>query len=156
MLGPMVNPAFPKNQLVGVFNLELLRMYSYLYQNTDINYTILHALDGYDEISLTGPTTVIRNTTETMITPEFFGVETLNQSDIYGGDSVASSAKIFTQILDGQGSEAQNNVVCANAAMAIATVTKKSVEDSFGMAKDALLNGKAKEKFERLVELSRK
>lgn len=155
MLGPMVNPAFPKNQLVGVFNLELLRMYSYLYQNTDINYTILHALDGYDEISLTGPTKVIRNTTETMISPEFFGLNTLNQSEIYGGDSVASSANIFTQILDGQGSEAQNNVVCANAAMAIATVTKKSVEDSFGMAKDALLSGKAKEKFERLVEISK-
>lgn len=155
MLGPMVNPAFPKNQLVGVFNLELLRMYSYLYQNTDINYTILHALDGYDEISLTGPTKVIRNTTETMISPEFFGLNTLNQSEIYGGDSVASSANIFTQILDGQGSEAQNNVVCANAAMAIATATKKSVEDSFGMAKDALLSGKAKEKFERLVEISK-
>lgn len=155
MLGPMVNPAFPKNQLVGVFNLELLRMYSYLYQNTDINYTILHALDGYDEISLTGPTKVIRNTTETMISPEFFGLNTLNQSEIYGGDSVTAAAHIFTQILDGQGSEAQNNVVCANAAMAIATVTKKSVEDSFGMAKDALLNGKAKEKFKRLVEISR-
>ncbi|MEO8772891.1 MAG: anthranilate phosphoribosyltransferase [Gelidibacter sp.] len=155
MLGPMVNPAFPKNQLVGVFNLELLRMYSYLYQNTDINYTILHALDGYDEISLTGPTKVIRNTSETMITPDFFGLDTLNQSDIYGGDSVEAAAKIFTNILNGQGSDAQNNVVCANAAMAIATVTKKSVEDSFGLAKESLLGGSAKDKFERLVEISK-
>lgn len=154
MLGPMVNPSFPKNQLVGVFNLELLRMYSYLYQNTDINYTILHALDGYDEISLTGPTKVIRNTTETMISPQLFGVNTLKQSDIYGGDSVASAAKIFTTVLDGQGNEAQNNVVCANAAMAIATVTKKSVEDSYDLAKETLLSGKAKQKFERLVVLS--
>ncbi len=155
MLGPMVNPAFPKNQLVGVFNLELLRMYSYLYQNTDINYTILHALDGYDEISLTGPTKVIRNTSETMINPEFFGVNTLVQSDIYGGYSIEDAAKIFTQILNGQGSEAQNNVVCANAAMAIATTTKKSVEESFGLAKESLLGGKAKAKFERLVEISK-
>ena len=155
MLGPMVNPAFPKNQLVGVFNLELLRMYSYLYQNTAINYTLLHALDGYDEISLTGPTKVIRNNSETMISPEFFGVNTLQQSDIYGGDSIEDAAKIFTQILNGKGSDAQNNVVCANAAMAIATVTKKSIEDSFEIAKESLLAGKAKEKFERLVELSK-
>ena len=155
MLGPMVNPAFPKNQLVGVFNLELLRMYSYLYQNTDINYTILHALDGYDEISLTGPTKVIRNSSETMISPDFFGVDTLNQSDIYGGDSVEAAAKIFTHILNGEGSDAQNNVVCANAAMAIATTTNKSVKDSFGLAKESLLGGKAKDKFERLVEISK-
>lgn len=154
MLGPMVNPAFPKNQLVGVFNLELLRMYSYLYQNTDINYTILHALDGYDEISLTGPTKVIRNASETMITPDFFGVNTLDQSAIYGGDSVEIAAKIFTQILNGQGTDAQNNVVCANAAMAIATVNNSSVEDSFALAKESLLSGKAKTKFEKLVEIS--
>lgn len=154
MLGPMVNPAFPKNQLVGVFNLELLRMYSYLYQNTDINYTILHALDGYDEISLTGPTKVIRNASETMITPDFFGVNTLDQSAIYGGDSVETAAKIFTQILNGQGTDAQNNVVCANAAMAIATVNNSSVEDSFALAKESLLSGKAKTKFEKLVEIS--
>ena len=154
MLGPMVNPAFPKNQLVGVFNLELLRMYSYLYQNTDINYTILHALDGYDEISLTGPTKVIRNASETMISPDFFGVNTLDQSAIYGGDSVETAAKIFTQILNGQGTDAQNNVVCANAAMAIATVNNSSIEDSFALAKESLLSGKAKTKFEKLVEIS--
>ncbi len=155
MLGPMVNPAFPKNQLVGVFNLELLRMYSYLYQNTDINYTILHALDGYDEISLTGPTKVIRNSSETMITPDYFGVNTLVQSDIYGGDSIESAAKIFKDILDGQGNEAQNNVVCANAAMAIATATQKSVTESFDLAKESLLSGKAKNKLERLVKISK-
>ena len=123
MLGPMVNPSFPKHQLVGVFNLELLRMYGYLYQNTDKNYTILHALDGYDEISLTGPTKVIRNDSEYIINPEDFGLENLNQSEIHGGNSVATSAKIFTHILKGQGTDSQNNVVCANAAMAISTVT---------------------------------
>lgn len=156
MLGPMVNPAFPKNQMVGVFNLELLRMYSYLYQNTDKNYTILHALDGYDEISLTGPTKVIRNASETMITPEFFGVNSLKQSDIYGGDSIASAANIFTEVLDGKGTEAQNNVVCANAAMAIATATQKPEKESFELATEALLGGKAKEKFDKLVEISGK
>ena len=149
MLGPMVNP------LVGVFNLELLRMYGYLYQNTDKNYTILHALDGYDEISLTGPTKVIRNDSEYIINPEDFGLENLNQSEIHGGNSVATSAKIFTHILKGQGTDSQNNVVCANAAMAISTVTKKSIEDSFELAKESLLGGKAKQSFDKLVKLSK-
>ncbi|TYA58255.1 anthranilate phosphoribosyltransferase [Formosa maritima] len=154
MLGPMVNPSFPKHQMVGVFNLELLRMYGYLYQKTDKNYTILHALDGYDEISLTGPTKIIRNTSEYMISPEDFGVETLNQDNIHGGNSVATSAKIFTHILKGQGTEAQNNVVCANAAMAITTVTDIPIENSFELAKESLLRGKALNSFKTLVKLS--
>ena len=155
MLGPMVNPSFPKYQMVGVFNLELLRMYGYLYQNTDKNYTILHALDGYDEISLTGPTKVIRNTSEYIINPEDFELELLNQNEIYGGNSVATSAKIFTNILKGQGTDSQNNVVCANAAMAIATVTNNTIKDSFELAKESLLRGKALNSFKTLVELSK-
>ena len=155
MLGPMVNPAFPKNQMVGVFSLELLRLYGYLYQNTDKNYTILHALDGYDEISLTCPTKVIKNSTEQMLNPEHFGLESLQQSDIHGGNSIVSSAKIFTHILNGQGTDAQNNVVCANAAMAIDTVKQNGIQDSFELAKESLLSGKAKEKFETLVKLSK-
>ncbi len=120
MLGPMVNPAFPKNQMVGVFNLELARMYGYLYQNTDKTFTVLHALDGYDEISLTGSTKTISNETESMITPEDFGVEPISASEITGGDDVAGSARIFMAVLNGKGTEAQNNVVCANAGVAIA------------------------------------
>ena len=122
MLGPMVNPAFPKNQMVGVFNLELARMYGYLYQNTDKNFTVLHALDGYDEISLTGDTKTISNTSEGILAPRDFGVQKITQEEIIGGDDVAESAQIFMQILQGKGTEAQNNVVCANAGVAIATV----------------------------------
>lgn len=155
MLGPMVNPSFPKHQMVGVFNLELLRMYSYLYQNTDKNYSILHTLDGYDEISLTGPTKVIQNNSEYMITPEDFGLESLNQNAIHGGNSISSSAKIFTHILNGQGTEAQNQVVCANAAMAIKTVTNKSFEESFHLAEESLISGRALNSFKTLAELSK-
>lgn len=154
ILGPMVNPSFPQNQMVGVFSLELLRLYGYLYQNTDKNYSIVHALDGYDEISLTGPAKVIDNTSEFMIGPEQFGVETLTQHAIHGGATVASSAKIFTHILNGHGTEAQNNVVCANAAMAIDTVKKVGIAESFELAKEALFSGKAKQKFEMLVRIS--
>lgn len=155
MLGPMVNPAFPKNQMVGVFSLELLRMYSYLYQNTDKNYSIIHALDGYDEISLTSTAKIVNNQSEQVLTASDFGVSELKQTDIYGGDSVASSAEIFNKVLDGLGTEAQNNVVCANAALAISTVNNTSINDSFQLAKEALMSGKAKQSFKTLVELSK-
>ncbi|MGA8853917.1 MAG: anthranilate phosphoribosyltransferase, partial [Christiangramia sp.] len=154
MLGPMVNPAFPKNQLVGVFSLELARMYAYLYQNTDKNYTILHALDGYDEISLTGETKSISNNSERVLKPSDFGVSELKQSEIAGGGSIESSAEILTNILKGKGTEAQNNVVCANAGMAIATSRNLSPQDGFQAAKESLESGKAFESFKKLQELS--
>lgn len=154
MLGPMVNPAFPQNQLVGVFNLELARMYAYLYQNTNTNFTILHSLDGYDEISLTGPTKTISNHMEGMLNPEDFGVSLLSQKEIEGGKTIEESAEIFNTIISGKGNEAQNNVVCANAAMAISTVTKCSPKEGFELAKESLFSGKGLKALNRLKELS--
>lgn len=155
MLGPMVNPSFPKNQMVGVFNLELQRLYGYLYQQTDKNYSIVHALDGYDEISLTGKTKVISNHSETMFTPEDLGVKQITQASIYGGDSVEDAAKIFISVISGNGTEAQNNVVCANAGLAIATSKQISHQDGFQLAKESLLSGKAKSTLNNLIELSK-
>ncbi|MBA4276352.1 anthranilate phosphoribosyltransferase [Flavobacterium sp.] len=155
MLGPMINPSFPKNQLVGVYNLELARMYAYLYQNTDINFTILHALDGYDEISLTGPTKTITGQMEAVLKPEDFGVKQLLQSEIEGGKTIEESAEMFINIISGKGTEAQNNVVCANAAMAIATVNGSSPLESFELAKESLLSGKALVALNKLQELSK-
>ena len=154
MLGPMVNPAFPKNQLVGVFSLELARMYGYLYQNTDKNFTILHALDGYDEISLTGATKTISNTTEGILEPSDFGVEALNASEISGGNSIENSAKIFVDILESNGSIPQNNVVCANAGMAIATSTGCTPKEGFIKAQESLNSGMALKSLKKLQELS--
>ncbi len=155
MLGPMVNPAFPKNQMVGVFNLELARMYGYLYQNTDKKFTVLHALDGYDEISLTGATKLISNASESMLTPADFGVNTVLQEEIVGGEDIAESAQIFLNVLGGKGTEAQNNVVCANAGVAIATATNISPKAGFEKAKESLLGGKGLEALKKLQELSR-
>ncbi len=155
MLGPMVNPAFPPNQIVGVFNLELARMYGYLYQNTDKNFTIIHALDGYDEISLTGNTKTIANATEGMLTPNDFGVQALQQKDIQGGTTIEASAKIFMNILNGKGTEAQNNVVSANAGMAIATVKNITPKDGFDIAKESLLSGKGLNTLKIVQELSK-
>ncbi|MFH6961885.1 anthranilate phosphoribosyltransferase [Flavobacterium plurextorum] len=154
MLGPMVNPSFPQNQLVGVFNLELARMYAYLYQNTNVNFTILHSLDGYDEISLTGPTKIITSHMEGMLNPEDFNVRLLSQTEIEGGKTIEESAAIFTNIISGKGNEAQNNVVCANAAMAISTVTKCSPKEGFELAKESLFSGKGHQALKKLQELS--
>lgn len=154
MLGPMVNPAFPKNQIVGVYNLELARMYGYLYQNTDKKYSILNALDGYDEISLTGDTKIISNGSEAMLGPADFGVEGVSQKDISGGKDVAGSAEIFMQVLQGKGSRAQRDVVCANAGLAIATVEGCSPKEGFEKAKDSLMGGKGLEALKKLQKLS--
>ncbi|WP_291961502.1 anthranilate phosphoribosyltransferase [Maribacter sp.] len=155
MLGPMVNPAFPKNQMVGVFNLELARMYGYLYQKTDKNFTVLHALDGYDEISLTGNTKTISNHTESMLKPSDFGVKQIKQSDIVGGDSIDSSAQIFLNVLQGKGTEPQNNVVCANAGIAIATVKNLTPLEGFEKAKESLLGGHGLAALKKIQELSK-
>lgn len=154
MLGPMVNPAFPKNQMVGVFNLELARMYGYLYQNTNKNFTVLHALDGYDEISLTGATKTISNNSEGILNPEDFGIKAVEQSQIAGGETIGESAKIFMDILEGKGSEAQNNVVCANAGIAIATVNGISPKEGFESASESLLSGKGLIALKKLQDLS--
>lgn len=155
MLGPMVNPSFPNNQLVGVFNLELARMYAYLYQNTNVNFTILHSLDGYDEVSLTGPTKIITSTMEGMLNPSDFGVRLLAQSEIEGGKTIEESAEMFSTIISGKGTDAQNNVVCANAAMAIATVTKCTPQEGFELAKESLFSGKGYKALQTLQELSK-
>lgn len=155
MLGPMVNPSFPKNQMLGVFNLELLRLYSFLYQNTDKNYNIVYALDGYDEISLTGMAKIVSNRTETLFSPEDLGVSKVTQEAIFGGNTIADAAKIFIDIINNKGTEAQNNVVCANAGLAIATTKQISHKEGFELAKESLLTGKAKASLDKLIELSK-
>lgn len=154
MLGPMVNPVLPKYQMVGVFNLELARMYGYLYQNTDRKYSILHALDGYDEISLTGSVKWIGNHTEKVLEPSDFGMDVLNQDQIYGGESIEEAAVIFMNVLEGKGTMAQKQVVCANAALAIATAKEVSLSEATSIALSSLENGKALQAFKNLQKIS--
>jgi len=154
MLGPMVNPSFPKNQMVGVFNLELARMYGYLYQTTDKNYAILHDLAGYDEISLTNRTKMITNKEDKIFSPADLGIMGIEQKDIYGGKTIKESAGIFSQVLNGYGTEAQTNVVCANAGMAIAVANNIDHQTGFELAKEALLNKKALAAFKTLLDIN--
>ena len=155
MLGPMVNPSFPKNQMVGVFNLELLRLYGYLYQNTDKNYSIVHALDGYDEISLTGNTKVISNHSETLFSPEDLGISAITQESIFGGDTIEDAANIFMNVIQGKGTESQNNVVCANAGLAIATTKQINHKEGYELAKESLFSGKALKALQIIQKLSK-
>ena len=153
MLGPLVNPAKPENQLVGVFNLELARVYAYLYQKSTTKYTIVNALEGYDEISLTCDFKTFSAEGEKINTVEGLGFEKLNPSEITGGDTVAASAKIFTDVLNGDGTFAQNNVVLSNAALAIKTIgPEKTFADCYYEAEEALMNKKALNSFNVLLQ----
>jgi len=152
MLGPLVNPSSPQNQLVGVFNLEVARIYNYLLQETSQNYGIVYSLDGYDEVSLTSNFKLLTKGNEELIAPQDLGLKRLEQSEIFGGDSVEEAAKIFVSILDGKGTEAQNNVVLANAAYALKTFdASKSFKTAFEEAKDSLFGLKAKESLKKLI-----
>src|SRR5579862_511430 len=154
MLGPMVNPAFPKFQLVGVYNLEMARIYNYLLQQTEGRFTIIHSLDGYDEISLTNDTKVITNEGEKIMTPEQLGKRMVEASDIYGGANAEESARVFLKILKREGSWAQNAVVLANAGMALnCTGAYRNYEDAYAAAVDSLESGKAFDSLMKLIEM---
>lgn len=153
MLGPMVNPAFPTRQLVGVFNLELARQYGYLYQQTEKEFLILHSLGGYDEISLTSPFKYFYNGGEELGSASLLGLPQLNASDLTGGSSMDESAKIFMNVLEGKGSKQQNAVVIANAGMALYCANQKSgLPNAIAEAKESLESGKALAAFKKLIE----
>lgn len=156
MLGPMVNPAFVKKQLVGVFSLELARLYGYLYQRIDTDFAIVHSLDGYDEISLTDGFKVIQKDREKIIYPQELGLRTFQETELHGGNTVDEAAKIFLNILEGKGTEAQTQVVAANAALAL-HVGKNydSLEESLGISLEIILSGKAMATFKKFVELNK-
>lgn len=152
MLGPMVNPAFPSRQLVGVFSLELARQYGYLYQNASKDFVILHSVDGFDEVSLTGPLKIFYNAGEKILTPADMGLPELKYDDIRGGQSVEESAAIFKAVLEGQATPAQNQAVIANAAMALyAANQSEGLLRAVERASDALESGKALETFKKLM-----
>jgi anthranilate phosphoribosyltransferase len=154
MLGPMANPANPSFQLVGVYNLEMARIYNYLLQLSSKSFTIIHSLDGYDEISLTNDTKVITQEGERIMTPEQLGKRMVSPQDISGGNSVEEAAKIFTTILKGEGTWAQNAVVLANAAMALHCTGKyKTYDEAYNAAVESLENGRANGCLVKLIDM---
>jgi anthranilate phosphoribosyltransferase len=154
MLGPMVNPANPQYQLVGVYNLEMARIYNYLLQQTGKAFTIIHGLDGYDEISLTNDTKVITQNGEKVLSAEELGKRTVSAADITGGNTVEEAANTFLKILQGKGSWAQNAVVLANASMALqCTGHYKTYNEAYNAAVESLEGGKAYQQLQKLISL---
>lgn len=152
MLGPLVNPANPKYQSVGVFSLELARLYGYIYQKTDKQFSILHALDGYDEISLTGDFKLINNLAEQIITLKDLGIDAIKPEQISGGNTVEEAATVFKNILEGEGTKAQNQVVLANAALAIQTFDMtKHFTECYGEAEESLISKRALNSLQALI-----
>ena len=154
MLGPLVNPARPRLQSVGVFNLQLARNYEYLFQTeSDKKYAILHAHDGYDEVSLTSNTRVATHDGVKDLSPQDFNLNQLKADQIYGGNTVKEAAKIFTNVLENKATPEQQNVVIANAATAISIARNISLKQAVIVAKDSLESGKALSSFKNLLNI---
>ena len=155
LLGPLVNPCRPQNQLLGTADLTQMRLYTNVYQTLDINYGVVNSLDGYDEISLTGDFKVAANSSEKIYTPENFGFKRAQMSEIYGGQTAEEAKAIFDNVLMDKATEAQKNVVIANAGFAIHIINQqKSVEDCMAEARESIESGRALATLKKFVELN--
>lgn len=152
LLGPLVNPSCPKNQITGVYNLEIARLYGYIFKNTNKNFSIVYSLDGYDEISLTGGFKLINNFSEIISDCNYFKLQKSMAKDILGGKSIKDSANIFKNILSGKGTNNQVNVVLANSSLAIQTITNKDIDECIEIAKESIESGKAYISLKKLIE----
>ena len=154
MLGPLVNPASPKYQVIGVYSLEMARLYNYLLQQGNSVFTIIHSLEGYDEISLTGDTRIITRAGERTYSANELGKRSVAPADIYGGNSIEDAAKTFISIIKGEGTWSQNAVVLANAAMALqCRGTYALYEDCYQVAIESLESGKAYGSLKKLTRI---
>lgn len=155
MLGPLVNPAMPTYQLLGVYNLPLLRLYNYTYQESGTRFAVVHSLDGYDEISLTGEFKVATADKEKLYTPEMLGFQRIAEADLDGGETPEAAARIFDSVLDGTTTRAQRDCVIANAGFAIHVIRPElPVADCIAEARESLEAGKARATFLRFLSLN--
>lgn len=154
MLGPLVNPAEPKIQMTGVFSLELARMYHYILQQDQSKYSIIYGLDGFDEITLTDKTKIIKNSGETIVDASSFQLPRTNLEQLFGGNTVEEASQIFTNIINGSGTATQNNVVLINAAIAIQTYKQElEINEAFELAKESLFDLKALQSLQTLKQI---
>ena len=154
MLGPIVNPAQPKYQLIGVYNLEMARIYNYVLQSLGKEFTVINSLDGYDEISLTADTKIVTNKGEFTLSPYELGKKRVMQEELAGGETVEEAATIFRNIIQGKGTWSQNAVVLANAAMALNLTGKyENYEQAYQAAVTSLESGAAYNCLQKLISL---
>ena len=154
VLGPLISPVKPQYQCLGVYNLKMMRLYNYIYQNLGVQYSIVHSLDGYDEISLTDTCKVMTNAGEFIYTPEQLGFKTLTQEELWGGNTIDEAARIFMNVLENKATGAQRDAVIINSAFAIQTrCQQKPLEQCKAEAAESLESGHAKKAFEKFVEI---
>jgi anthranilate phosphoribosyltransferase len=154
VLGPLISPLKPNYQCLGVYDLKMMRLYNYIYQSLGIKYSIIHSLDGYDEISLTSTCKVSNIHGETVYEPEDLGFKRIEQKELWGGDTVADAAKIFFNVLANKATDAQRNAVVINSAFAIQTLFfEKSIEECKAEALQSIESGKAKQAFDKFLEI---
>ncbi|HJX71320.1 MAG TPA: anthranilate phosphoribosyltransferase, partial [Bacteroidales bacterium] len=154
ILGPMVNPARPENQLIGVFSEEVQQLYAEVYKQIGVNHIIVYSLDGYDEISLTGDFRYISLQKHEILTPDSLGLLKIDRNELFGGNTVQEAAGIFEKILSGNGTEAQQNVVIANSAMALQCYyPEKDIEDCVVLARESLESKRAFQTLKKLMDI---
>ncbi|MEG1543409.1 MAG: anthranilate phosphoribosyltransferase [Tannerellaceae bacterium] len=155
MLGPLVNPAMPTYQLLGVYNLPLLRLYSYTYQESGTRFAVVHSLDGYDEISLTADFKVSMAEKEKLYSPEMLGFSRIREAELDGGETVAEASAIFDRVLEGTATESQTNCVVVNAAFAIQVIhPEKPIADCIAEARESLDSGRAMQVLCTFIQLN--
>jgi anthranilate phosphoribosyltransferase len=155
MLGPLVNPTLPRRQMLGVYRLRLARLYTYLYQEGRCDFTVVHSLDGYDEISLTSDFKCLDRGGERIHTPESLGFARARESDLHGGATIGEAAAIFDRVLAGTGTPAQTGAVTANAAFAIRMFEpEESLEACVARAREAIDSGAAERTFKKFLEIN--
>lgn len=156
LLGPLVNPSQPKAQLLGVANLDQMRLYRQVYQKLGIDYGIVNSIDGYDEISLTGDFKVATNNYERVFLPADLGFVPATPEELVGGANEDEAAEIFDAVLENRALPAQKNVVLANAAFGIQVMEKgkKSIEECVEIARESIDSGKALATFRKFAEIN--
>ena len=151
ILGPLMNPAKVQKQLSGVFDLKTFELYKDLFLSTGTKFGVLHALDGYDEVSLTGDFRLANNQSDRVLEPNDFGFANINAQQLSGGNTLEESAKIMTDILKNEGTKAQTDTVIINAAVALSVARDINIEEGIAQAKESLESGKALRSLELLV-----
>ncbi|MDR2129816.1 MAG: anthranilate phosphoribosyltransferase [Odoribacteraceae bacterium] len=156
ILGPLVNPILPRRQVLGVYDLKMARLYNYIYQESGNDFSIVHGLDGYDEISLTGPFKVINKHGESIYTPEDLGLPRARPDELFGGNTPREAAAVFDEVLNNTATDARKNVVIVNAAVAIQTIHPAlSLRACIEQARHSLESGEAKRALDLFLTLNR-
>jgi len=156
LLGPIVNPSRPQCQMLGVANLDQMRLYDNVYRKIGIDYAIVNSIDGYDEISLTGDFKVTTNDYEKIFKPQDLGFEVAKPEELVGGATEDEAAAIFDAVLENRALPAQKNITLANAAFGIQVMEKgkKSIEECLDIARESIDSGAALRTFRKFVELN--